>query len=259
MTGDPVFPAPGPDVALLERLTADLPLGWGSRLVNLGNNGLGEVYRVLPDGTLDPAPTGWVAATWDIARAFIEGTTLEGLFDEFHVTNNTDSGIDAYVLFGERMALGMNLAAFRTPQRWFSTFVHELGHALTADAAQLRKVAACDTFEVFDGSCVIRGGRLHQWYEQFWAGYGDDAPGPANMDRNLGSRFRTAHPADFVSAYSAVNFFEDIAEHFRVFVSEPLRADTAGVVMWEKQMWFAQFPDLLEFRTKVREAFAGLY
>lgn len=256
---DPVFAAPGPGAALFDRLNDDLPLGWGSRLANLGNNGLGEIYRVLPDGTLDPAPSGWVAATWDIASAFIEGTSLDGLFDEFHVTNNTDSGIDAYVIFGERMALGVNLAAFRTPQRWFDTFVHELGHAFTADDTQLRTLADCDTFEVWEGACVIRGGRLHQWYERFWAGYGEDAPSPTSADRGFGARFRNSHPADSVSAYAAMNFFEDIAESFRVFVEEPLRDDTAGVVMWEKQMWFAQFPDMLHFRSQVREAFAGLY
>src|SRR5690606_26891597 len=56
--GEPAYPTPGPAVALLDRLTEELPLGWGSRLVDLGNNGLGEVYRVKSDGSLSPAPSG---------------------------------------------------------------------------------------------------------------------------------------------------------------------------------------------------------
>lgn len=256
---EPVYPVPGPAVALLDRLTEELPLGWGSRLVDLGNNGLGEVYRVEADGSLSPAPSGWVAVSWEITTELIQGTALEGVFDEFWVTNNTDSGIDAFVTFGDTMALGLNLAAFRTPSRWFSTAVHELGHAFTADSGQLANVTGCDTFEVFTQLCVIRGSRLHQWHEQFWSGYGEDAPSVTNKDLNLGSRFRSANPSHFVSDYAAVNFFEDIAEHFRVFVAEPLRDDPAGVVMWQKQMWFAQFPELLEFRQQARQAFAGLY
>jgi hypothetical protein len=221
--------------------------------------GTAVVYSVDAAGALDPAAAD--AATADVWDTFVRVVTPEFAghgMSRYRVGDAPDSDTMAYVVRDEARpvlwVLAANLAYADDADLLFSTLVHEYGHILTLGLDDVDPdVRTCTTWEFSDG-CVTAGSPIDAFAEEFWAPYGDAAPGPDEDDADAAYDFYLAHEEDFVSDYAATNVVEDIAESFMTFVLEP-RPDGDTPVA-RKLDFFWQLPDFVAVRDRIRTEFA---
>ncbi len=216
-----------------------------------------EIYTVLDDGTLDPTASGLTAEVWD---TFTRVATLDfaaEVMTQFRVGDAPNSDTLAYVYQDsdpQYWILAANLATSDDPTQLIATLVHEYGHILTLGLDEVDPtVTSCSTLELDEG-CADGDSAIEQFREQFWAGYGDDAPDAANVDDTLAYDFYLAHEEDFVSDYAATNVVEDIAESFMTFVLED--EPTGDSVAAQKLDFFWQLPEYVAIRERIRAEFA---
>jgi hypothetical protein len=213
-----------------------------------------EVYTVLDDGSLDPGASGLAAEVWETFTRVASPETTAAL--QYRVGDAPDSDTLAYVYQDDDpqyWVLATNLATSDDPTQLIATLVHEYAHILTLGVDQLNPDAAsCGTLQLDEG--CADGSILAAFNDRFWAGYGDEAPDPANTDSDLAYEFYLAHEDDFVSDYAATNVVEDIAESFMTWVVED---DASGAsVVADKLAFFEQYPQLVAERDRIRAEFA---
>ena len=111
---------------------------------------------------------------------------------------------------------------------------------------------SCDTLQLDEG-CAEPDSALWEFDQEFWAGYGSDAPDPGNADADIAYEFYLAHEDDFVSDYAATNVVEDFAESFMTFVLEP--EPDSDTMVARKLLFFWDRPEYLAIRDHVRAEF----
>lgn len=216
-----------------------------------------RVYDVLDDGTLDPAPSGLTKTVWD---TFVRVATLDiaaAVISEFRVGGAPDSDTLAYVYQDrnpEYWVLAANLATSDDHEQLVATLVHEYAHILTLGTDEVDPAdPGCPTLSLDEG-CAAPDSLIVAFQAQFWAEYGDAAPGPDNRDSDVALSFYQQHTEDFVSDYASTNAVEDIAESFMTFVLED-EPDGDGTIA-RKLDFFWQQPDLVAIRERIRTEFA---
>jgi hypothetical protein len=215
------------------------------------------VYDVLADGSLDPAADGVAGEVWQLwvrmVGADVVGETIIG----YRAGDAPDSDTLAYVYQDNNpryWTLAVNLATADDPQLLVATLIHEYAHVFSFDEGDFdRKATSCDTLDLFEG-CANEVSYLFQFYDDFWAGYGDSLD-VENTDADAAYEFYLANEEDFVSDYAATNLGEDFAESFMTFVIEDV--PEGATVVAQKLQFFTQFPELVELREHIREELAG--
>src|SRR5690606_18653682 len=105
--------------------------------------------------------------------------------------------------------------------------------------------------------CWYDGAYLAAFWDEFWSGYGDDAPAARSEDDERTTAFYQAHEDDFVTGYAAKGVAEDIAESFMAYVIEPVPDPTSSTVA-AKMAFFERYPELAAIRERIRAEFGDL-
>ena len=221
-----------------------------------------EVYDVLDDGTLDPAPVDALAAEiWETFRRVATPDFAAEVIIEYRVGNAPESDMLAYVYQDESAREYWILAANRgtstDPATLIPTLIHEYAHILSLGVDQTEPADACPTVETSEG-CAFEDSYLAAFHRAFWAPYGPEAPAPDNDDASVAKAFYAAHAEDFVSDYATTNVVEDLAESFTAFVLEPRPADEAATTVASKIGFFWRYPELETIRERVRAEFSDV-
>jgi len=210
------------------------------------------VYDVLADGTLEPAASGVAGDVWNLWVRMVGADVAGETIIRYRAGDAPDSDTLAYVYQDTNPAywsLAVNMATADDPQLLVATLIHEYAHVFSFDSDDFdRKATSCDTLELYEG-CAAEGSYLYQFYDAFWAGYGD-ALDVENVDEDAAYEFYLANDDDFVSDYAATNLGEDFAESFMTFVIEDV-PDGSGVVA-QKLQFFTQFAELVDLREHIR-------
>jgi hypothetical protein len=152
------------------------------------------------------------------------------------------------------------------------TLIHEHGHLLTLNAAQVppsdtifehpnnqgiynREAAACTQYFTGEG-CSQPDSYINQFFERFWPyiypewekiDLEEEEDARAGMLREF---YRT-YQDQFLSDYAATSPAEDIAESWTFFILSPKPELTS--IANEKILFFYEYPELVELRTQILE------
>lgn len=214
------------------------------------------VYDVLADGTLEPAASGVAGEVWNLWLRMVGADVAGESIIQYRAGDAPDSDTLAYVYQDARpqyWSLAVNLATAEDPQLLVATLIHEYAHVFSFDSDEFdRKATSCETLDLYEG-CAAEGSYLYQFYDAFWAGYGE-ALDVENVDEDAAYDFYLANEEDFVSDYAATNLGEDFAESFMTYVIEDVPVGS-GVVA-QKLQFFTQFAELVEVREHIRDELA---
>ncbi len=215
-----------------------------------------SVYAVLADGSLDPAASGLALEVWEAFARVATPEFVSNVMIQYRVGDAPNSDTLAYVYQDDDpqyWILAANLATSDDPQQLVATLIHEYAHTLTLSTDELEPTAECDTLAVDEG-CARDDSVLNEFAQEFWSGYGNSAPDPANTDADAAYDFYLENEEDFVSDYAATNVVEDVAESFMTFVLED--EPTGDSIAALKLAFFWERPDLVEIRERIRSEFA---
>jgi hypothetical protein len=216
-----------------------------------------RIYTVTDAATLDPEAAGLTAVVW---HTFVRVTTAEvasEVIAQYRVGDAPDSDTLAFVYQSrnpKKWVLADNLATSEDYVSLVGTLVHEYGHILTLGVDEVDpKYHSCTTLELDEG-CADDDSAIWAFEQQFWAQYGDTAPGVDNDDSDVAWDFYQEHEDDFVDDYAATNVVEDIAESFMTWVVEDDPSGTSVVA--DKLAFFEDYPELVQVRDRIRAEFA---
>jgi hypothetical protein len=166
--------------------------------------------------------------------------------------------------------LSVDIIDAANPQVLTALLIHEFGHLLTLNAAQvppdidlfmqwdnwemyLQAEAACSTYFTGEG-CSQVNSYINVFFDRFWAEiyaewYGiftasDDDELYAQLDA-----FYLKYEDRFVSDYAATNPVEDIAECWMTFVLED--RPSGATIAEQKILFFYAYPELIELRDHI--------
>jgi len=218
--------------------------------------GIVEVYTVEPDASLSPTADETTESVWDMFVRIVTPEVAGSVIRDFRVGESESSDTLAYVIQTDDPAqwtLVVNLAYASDEDLLLSTLIHEYAHILSLSPGQTDPDSwSCDTLQLDEG-CAEPDSALWEFDQEFWAGYGSDAPDPGNADADIAYEFYLAHEDDFVSDYAATNVVEDFAESFMTFVLEP--EPDSDTMVARKLLFFWDRPEYLAIRDHVRAEF----
>ncbi|NNF55248.1 MAG: hypothetical protein HKN03_12515 [Acidimicrobiales bacterium] len=143
-------------------------------------------------------------------------------------------------------------AAVADPEELRLTMMHELAHVFSQDSSQFFADVARDDCETFHNGfgCFAEESYVNLWVTRFWDQAAIDAlPDDGSPDQDAGDE-RCLNDSAFPGSYGASHPEEDFAESFAAFVY--------GVEMLPDVQprldFFAEFPELAEFRSNARKA-----
>ncbi|MPM90391.1 hypothetical protein SDC9_137512 [bioreactor metagenome] len=132
---------------------------------------------------------------------------------------------------------------YRNAHKTLQTFVHEFGHVLTLNAAQvdLSKQPDDKFYYVYDS--FKEGSYLKAFCDAFWKPLASDD----------GEELYKNNPSLFVDEYASTNSNEDIAESFMLFVLS--NRPTGSSIAEAKIDFFYNYPELVQLRDQIRANF----
>ncbi len=162
--------------------------------------------------------------------------------------------------------LSVDIADARNENELTETLIHEFGHLLTLNAAQVpphaaaqqsdkafRKAqAACPHYFTGEG-CSLPTSYIHTFHARFWRGEIEKAwrrMTDAGEDEEGLERFYKKYRDQFVSDYAASDPAEDIAESWTEFVLKP--KPLGKTIAQKKISFFYDYPELVELRAYIR-------
>lgn len=212
-----------------------------------------EVYDVLEDGSLSPAATGTTLEVWELFQRIATVEFTGEVMLQYRAGDAPDSDTLAYVYQDDNpdyWVLAANLATAEDQDLLVSTLIHEYAHILTLSTDQFDEPGTCDAAIELSEGCPAADSVIGQFREEFWDGYGSDAPDGDNVDEDIAWNFYLEHEDDFVSDYAATNVSEDLAETFAVYVLEDV--PDGDSVIAQKLQFLDAFPELAAIRERIR-------
>lgn len=132
-----------------------------------------------------------------------------------------------------------------------NTVIHEFAHVMTLHKDELQGEIITDetAYSTIEGA-LKSDSYLNQFYQKFWL---DMAEEHARAEAiNAINEFYLKYQTHFVSDYAATNPSEDIAETYRIFVTE---SKPEGTTIKDKKILFMyDYPELVKIRSDIREA-----
>jgi len=132
------------------------------------------------------------------------------------------------------------------------TSIHEYGHVLTLNNAQIEASKAansCGTFHTGEG-CSNSNSYINELYNIGWADIMDEFNAISN--ENQGYDFYQKYQDRFVTEYAASNPGEDVAEVFAVFVTAD-NEPTGNTIADQKVQAMYKHPELVALREDIRK------
>ncbi len=217
----------------------------------------GVVYTVQPDLSLLPAPKEVDLKLWNLLKTVMGDEAVREQVLSFEVFNDGDNTIDASVwkdTNSSKRHINVNSFFHNDLRQFARTFVHEYGHFVSINDAQVKEeYDTCPTYEIPDG-CTTEESYLNQFHQQFWAGYGENIPAPDGNQQGGNEEeihsFFLEHETEFVSEYAATNPGEDWAETWAEFVTKD--QPTGTDIRDEKIRSLYEYPELVTLRNEIR-------
>lgn len=127
------------------------------------------------------------------------------------------------------------------------TIIHELGHLITINESQIGEYDLSSDRYTIDAGTLKEDAYLNLFYNKFWKDNSikdkvEQSADPIEIAIRLN--------AEFVSTYAASDPTEDIAESFRVFVTE--KKPKVREVVDQKILFFYDFEELVKLREEIR-------
>ena len=166
--------------------------------------------------------------------------------------------------------LNVDIADAGQPRDLTFSLVHEFGHLLTLNEAQVtpdmaflahpndmqiyqQEAANCPQYFTSDG-CSQPNSYLNNFFDQFWPEVYDEwklvnAEKDQNNFSSLLAKFYENHSTQFNTPYSATSPEEDIAESWTYFVLTPKPVDDS--IAHRKLLFFYNYPELLDLRSQI--------
>jgi uncharacterized protein YxeA len=191
------------------------------------------------------------AAIWHHVAAISPDAMSDAYIENFMIFNDPQNDTLAFVDDDDmngKWRVGVNLAGYKdsTVRERNLTIVHELGHIVTLNNAQVKNVAesSCSSYFTTEG-CAGAGSYLNSFVNAFWT------PGEIQKALDGGDVYAQNK---FVTEYAASGPEEDIAESFAYFVLDG--KDEGGQIKDKKSAFFYNYPELLHTRESMRK---GVY
>ncbi|MGG0668653.1 hypothetical protein [Sporosarcina koreensis] len=152
-----------------------------------------------------------------------------------------------------KLVLPSNLIAHWIQSNMVSTLIHEYGHMLTWNEADVVISDTCpaDQFHIKPfWQCYNADSYMNLYYQAFLKEYEEQWLHTDNRTVEERIAFYEKNKDSFVTTYATVNPLEDIAESFSYFMLTPYN-DNPQTVPERKVNFFYQFPELVEYRAFV--------
>ena len=215
-----------------------------------------QVYDVDEQGQLIQAAEGTAAEVWTLFTRIVGEEAAGRSILQYKAGDAPESDTLAYVYQDDDpqyWSLVVNLDTANDPQLLIATLIHEYAHVVSYASEEFDPSGqSCVTFEVVEG-CADESSYLWAFYEEFWADY-EEHPDLENTDEDVAWEFYQQYEDDFVSDYASTNIGEDLAESFMTFVLE--ESWSTDTVTGRKLDFFTGYPELVEFRDRVRDELA---
>jgi hypothetical protein len=183
---------------------------------------------------------------------------------------------------GEANELGAVEPLYDDPKKWMlnidindiyddyvfiNTIVHEFGHLLTLNDAQIHTITDPDMMEEDEGlyvmlaltcsyyftdyGCSKKDSYINEFYEEYWFGKIENEWLLVDLENEVDTyAFYDRHDDQFINDYAATSIYEDMSESWTYFVfSDRIEDPTEN---WERKInFFYNYPELVEIRAKV--------
>jgi hypothetical protein len=147
----------------------------------------------------------------------------------------------------ETYEMGFSTNAER--EDWYNnTATHELGHIKSENETQgTFKLWSCEE-GVLGGAyaCLYSDAHLASFYNEFWEDIIDEFNQTTPVD------YYNEHTDDFVNGAASINFGEDFASTFEVFVEEDTQR-TGSRLQDQKINFFYAIPEMVALRDAIRQ------
>ena len=150
--------------------------------------------------------------------------------------------------------LALDIADTKDTQDLTMTLIHEYGHVLTLNSAQITGgQEACSTYQNQEG-CTLPQSYLNIFIDEFWGELMDeyleiDSIQDDNAYYNALDDFYAKYQDQFVTDYAATNPEEDIAESWAYFILHPRPA--GDTIAEQKILFFYDYPELVALREEI--------
>jgi hypothetical protein len=156
------------------------------------------------------------------------------------------------------LAVNANASNFDS-EKWMrdlvAVLIHEYTHVLTLNGDQVhhkqKKESVCRGNYLSNKGCTEKKSYLNNYVAQFWEEDDFSRKTPAK------EKYFTEHPDEFVTEYGLKSPEEDIAESFTQFILYEKPEGTKKKDL--KILFFYSYPELVEMRTRIREAVEEYY
>ncbi len=144
-----------------------------------------------------------------------------------------------------------------------ATLLHEFGHLLTLNASQTEDEAYACPAEYVNPGCGMPGSYIDLFYQRFWSDIFDEwqvINAVENQDdwSDRMENFYISHRHEFLTAYSATEPAEDIAEAWMFFILAPQPTGKTSTAE-EKILFFYDFPELVQLRAEIDARLCGYF
>ena len=156
-------------------------------------------------------------------------------------------------VYGGELVMPSNLITHWLQSATVSILIHEYGHMLTWNEADLVISDTCPADQLHlkpFKMCFNADSYMNLYYQAFLKEYEEQWLYAGNRTVEERIAFYEKNKDSFVTTYATVNIFEDIAESFSYFMLTPYN-DSPQTVPEKKVNFFYQFPELVEYRTFV--------
>lgn len=182
---------------------------------------------------------------WDEISALSPDALSDKYLEEFRVYDNPDDDTYAFVYDPDgngKWEVAVNLSSLKnvSVSEQKLTYIHELGHVISLNAEQVDPNIDennCQTYEIDEG-CTGEHSYIYQFASKFW--------------NNIGQP--VYDPSEYVTEYAITNDVEDLAESFAFFVVSGNESTLGNSERDEKIAFFYQYPELVKYRTEMRQA-----
>ena len=205
--------------------------------------------------TLIPADQRTIIAEYQVIT--------DGPGDVLAIVEQTQNNPDKWIL-------EIDIADIGDTKNLVFTFLHELGHLLTLNPAQVppdlevfnhpdserifsREAAACRYYFPGEG-CSLPDSYLNTFFDRYWKGlYAewhqiDNIQSDSDRQEKLDA-FYQKYKDQFVDDYAVTDANEDIAETWAFFVLSP--KPQGATISDQKLMFFYQYPELVQLRERI--------
>jgi hypothetical protein len=144
-----------------------------------------------------------------------------------------------------------------------ATLLHEFGHLLTLNNAQMEGSAYTCSTEYVNPGCGQPGSYIDLFYQRFWADiYNEwDTINSINNPETRSDRlqsFYDIHRHEFLTLYSVTEPSEDIAEAWMFFILAPQPTGETSTAE-KKILFFYDFPELTQLRSDIDARLCGYF